>query len=151
VTESFALPLVGAWRTATIVHLVQRNGIWKVAWTPATVNPPLHGTERLAAIKDWPARAGITGADGASLLAAQQRVNVGLVGSRIKNAGEVSADLVAAGAAPAQVKAALAQAKAGGAQRVLRARDPVRADHHAQRDHATAGRASRRHRRPHHR
>jgi cell division protein FtsI/penicillin-binding protein 2 len=112
VTESFALPLVGAWRTATIVHLVQRNGIWKVAWTPATVNPPLHGTERLAAIKDWPARAGITGADGASLLAAQQRVNVGLVGSRIKNAGEVSADLVAAGAAPAQVKAALAQAKA---------------------------------------
>ena len=112
VSQLFSLPLVGGWRTATTVHLVQRNGIWKVAWTPATINPALHGTQRLASVKDWPARAGITGADGAPLLAAQHLVNVGLVGSRIKNAGEVSADLVAAGATPAQVKPALAQAKA---------------------------------------
>ena len=45
VTESYALPRVGAWRTATTVHLVQRNGIWKVAWTPATINPALQGTD----------------------------------------------------------------------------------------------------------
>jgi cell division protein FtsI/penicillin-binding protein 2 len=112
VSQSFALPLVGAWRTATTVNLVQRNGIWKVAWTPATINPALHGTDRLASVKDWPPRAGITGAGGAPLLAAQHLVNVGLVGSRIKNASEVSADLIAAGATPAQVKPALAQAKA---------------------------------------
>ncbi len=112
VSQSFALPLVGAWRTATTVNLVQRNGIWKVAWTPATINPALRGTDRLASVKDWPPRAGITGAGGAPLLAAQHLVNVGLVGSRIKNAGEVSADLIAAGATPAQVKPALAQAKA---------------------------------------
>ena len=112
VTQSFALPLVGAWRTATVVHMVQRNGIWKVAWTPATINPALHGTDRLASVKDWPPRAEITGAGGAPLLAAEHLVNVGLVGGRIKNAGEVSADLVAAGATPAQVKAAVAQAKA---------------------------------------
>jgi cell division protein FtsI/penicillin-binding protein 2 len=112
VTQTYALPLVGAWRTATTVNLVQRNGIWKVAWTPATINPALHGTERLATIEDWPARAGITGAGGAPLIAAQHLVNVGLVGSRIKNAKSVGADLVAAGATPAQVQAALAQAKA---------------------------------------
>ncbi|HTU97168.1 MAG TPA: penicillin-binding transpeptidase domain-containing protein [Solirubrobacteraceae bacterium] len=112
VTQSFALPLVGAWRTSTVVHLVQRNGIWKVAWTPATINPALHGTQRLASIKDWPSRAGITGAGGAPLLATQHLVNVGLVGGRIKNAGDVSADLLAAGATPGQVKAAVAQAKA---------------------------------------
>ena len=112
VTESYALPRVGAWRTATTLHLVQRNGIWKVAWTPATINPALSGTERLATIEDWPPRAGITGAGGASLIAAQPLVDVGLVGSRIKNAHQVSADLLAAGAPAGAVKSALAQAKA---------------------------------------
>jgi cell division protein FtsI/penicillin-binding protein 2 len=112
VAESYALPRVGAWRTATTLHLVQRNGVWKVAWTPATINPALSGTERLATIKDWPPRAGITGAGGASLIAAQHPVNVGLVGSRIKNAQQVTADLVAAGAPAGAVKSALAQAKA---------------------------------------
>src|ERR1700760_4497721 len=68
VTESYALPHVGAWRTATTVHLVQRNDVWKVAWTPATINPALRGTERLATVKEWPARAGITGAGGAPLI-----------------------------------------------------------------------------------
>jgi cell division protein FtsI/penicillin-binding protein 2 len=112
VTQSYALPRVGAWTTTTTVHLVQRNGIWKVAWTPATINPALHGTDRLATVKDWPARAGITGAGGAPLIAAQHLVDVGVVGSRIKNAKEVGADLVGAGATAAEVKAALAQAKA---------------------------------------
>jgi cell division protein FtsI/penicillin-binding protein 2 len=112
VTESYALPRVGAWRTATTLHLVQRNGVWKVAWTPATIHPALSGTERLATIKDWPPRAGITGAGGASLIAAQHLVDVGLVGSRIKHAQQVAADLVAAGAPAGAVTSALAQAKA---------------------------------------
>ncbi len=112
VTQSFALPLVGAWRSATTVRMVQRNGVWKVSWTPATINPALRGTEHLATIKDWPTRAGITGAGGVPLIAAQHLVDVGLVGSRVKNAKEVGADLVAAGATPAQVTAALAQARA---------------------------------------
>jgi cell division protein FtsI/penicillin-binding protein 2 len=112
VTESFTLPHAGTWRTATTVRLVQRNDIWKVAWTPATINPALRGTERLATVRDWPPRAGITGAGGAPLISARHLVNVGLVGSRVKNARDVGADLLAAGATPAQVKAALAQAKA---------------------------------------
>ncbi|MFZ1993644.1 MAG: penicillin-binding transpeptidase domain-containing protein [Solirubrobacteraceae bacterium] len=111
VTERYALPRAGGWETATTLHLVQRNGIWKVAWTPATINPGLSGTERLATVRDWPPRAGITGAGGASLIAAQHLVNVGVVGSRIRNAQEVSADLIAAGAPAGAVKSALAQAK----------------------------------------
>jgi cell division protein FtsI/penicillin-binding protein 2 len=112
VTESYALPHVGAWRTATVVHLVQRNGIWKVAWTPATINPALQGTDRLAAVRDWPPRAGITGAGGAPLVAAQHLVDVGVVGSRIKHAQQVAGDLIAAGAPANAVRSALAQAKA---------------------------------------
>ena len=112
VAQSYALPHLGTWRTATTVRLVQRNGVWKVAWTPATINPALHGTDRLATVKDWLPRAGITGAGGAPLIAAQHLVNVGLVGSRIKNAKQVSADLITAGATPAAVKAAVTQAKA---------------------------------------
>ncbi len=111
-TVSYALPRVGPWRTATTVHLVQRNDIWKVAWTPATINPALGGADRLATVRDWPLRAQITGAGGAPLIAAQHLVDVGLVGSRIKSAKEVGADLIAAGATAAEVKAALAQAKA---------------------------------------
>jgi cell division protein FtsI/penicillin-binding protein 2 len=112
VSVTYALPRVGAWRTATVVHLVQRNGIWKVAWTPATITPALRGTERLATVKDWPTRAAITGAGGAPLIAAQHLVTVGVVGSRIKNAQQVSADLTGAGAPAAQVKSAIALAKA---------------------------------------
>ncbi len=112
VSQAFSLPHVGTWRTATVVHLLQRNGIWKVAWTPATINPALRGTDQLATVKDWPARAAITGAGGAPLIAAQHLVTVGVVGSRIKNPPAVSADLTAAGATPAQVKAAIALATA---------------------------------------
>jgi len=113
VTERFALPHAGTWTTATTVRMVQRNGVWKVAWTPATINPALSGSgARLATIRDWPHRAAITGAGGAPLTAARPLVTVGVVGNRIKDAHAVSADLVAAGAPAAQVKAALAQAKA---------------------------------------
>ena len=112
VAQSYALPRAGTWRTSTTVHLVQHNGVWKVAWTPATISPALHGADRLATVKDWPLRAGITGAGGAPLITAQHLVTVGLVGSRIKNAKQVSADLIGAGATPAAVKAALTQAQA---------------------------------------
>ena len=112
VTERFALPHAGTWSTATVVHLVQRNDAWKVAWTPATINPALGGGSRLATIRDWPRRAAITGAGGAPLTADKPLVTVGVVGGRIRDARAVGADLVAAGAPAAQVKAALAQAKA---------------------------------------
>ncbi len=112
VTERYALPRAGGFESVSTVHLVQRNGVWKVAWTPATINPALGFGDRLATIREWPPRAGITGAGGASLIAAKRLVTVGVVGSRIKDARAVSADLIAAGAPAPGVTAALAQAKA---------------------------------------
>jgi cell division protein FtsI/penicillin-binding protein 2 len=111
VVERFELPVVGAWSPSTTVHLVQRNGRWLVAWTPATIDPALGTGDRLATTRDWPARAAILGADGAPLTAERQLVTVGVVGSRIKNAQAVRTDLIAAGAPPAQVTTALAAAK----------------------------------------
>jgi len=111
VVARFQLPEVGAWSPSTTVHLVQRNGRWLIAWTPATINPALRAGDRLATIKDWPARAAILGAGGAPLTAERQLVTVGVVGSRIKNAQAVRSDLIAAGAAPAEVTTALAAAK----------------------------------------
>jgi cell division protein FtsI/penicillin-binding protein 2 len=112
VTERFALPYVGPWSPTTTVALVQRKGRWLVLWTPATIDPALRAGDRLATIRDWPARAAIRGAGGAPLTTERPLVTVGVVGSRIRNAHAVTADLIAAGATQAEVRQALSQAKA---------------------------------------
>jgi hypothetical protein len=112
VTERFELPYVGPWSHTTTVTLVQRKGRWLVSWTPATIDPSLRTGDRLATIRDWPARAAIRGAGGAPLTTERPLVTVGVVGSRIKNAHAVTADLIAAGATQADVRQALAQATA---------------------------------------
>ena len=112
VRERFALGPVGDWDTATTVKLTDHNGHWLIAWTPATINPALHARDRLAVVRDWPARAPILGAGGAPLTTERKLVSVGVVGSRIKDAHAVTADLLASGATKAEVDQALAQAKA---------------------------------------
>jgi hypothetical protein len=112
VTERFALPHVGTWSPTTTVRLVQRNGRWLVSWTPGTINPALGAGDRLAAFEIWPARAPILGAGGVSLTIQRQAVVVGIVGSRVKSTRAVTGDLLGAGATQAQVRLALAQAKA---------------------------------------
>jgi cell division protein FtsI/penicillin-binding protein 2 len=112
VTERFALPHLGPWSPITTVKLVQRKGQWLVSWTAATINPSLRAGDRLATIRDWPARAVIHGAGGAPLTGERPLVTVGVVGTRIKNAHALTADLLAAGATQAEVTPALAQAKA---------------------------------------
>ena len=112
VTERFALPGVGAWSQTTTVALVKHKGKWLLSWAPSTINPKLGPGEKLSLTRVWPTRAAILGAGGARLTSNAQHVVVGVVGSRIKNAGAVSADLVAAGAPPAAVSGAIAQAKA---------------------------------------
>ena len=112
VTERFALPHVGTWSPTTIVRLVQRNGRWLVSWTPGTINPALRVGDRLDASELWPARAPILGAGGVPLTIQRQAVVVGIVGSRIKSTRAVTGDLLGAGATQAQVRLALAQAKA---------------------------------------
>jgi cell division protein FtsI/penicillin-binding protein 2 len=112
VAEHFTLPEVGAWDPTTTVRLVKRKGKWHVAWSPATINPKLTTSETLAVTRDWPTRAPILGAGGTPLTSSAKHVDVGLVGSRIKNPAAVGADLQKAGAPQAAVTKALAAAKA---------------------------------------
>lgn len=112
VIQRFALPAAGEWTTHTTVRLTDHKGHWLVAWTPATINPALHAGDQIALVRDWPSRAAILGAGGAPLTTQQPLVTIGIVGSRIKNAHAVSADLIAAGASRSQISQALAQSKA---------------------------------------
>ncbi len=112
VAERFALPEVGPWSQATTVRLVKHKGTWLVSWAPSTINPRLGPGEKLSLTRVSPTRGAILGAGGAPLTSNAQHVSVGLVGSRIKSAGAVSADLVAAGAPPAAVSQAIALARA---------------------------------------
>ncbi len=111
VTERFTLPHVGTWTTATTVRMVDQSGHWLVDWTPATINPALGPGDGLALTREWPARAPILGAGSVRLTVDKPIVTVGIVGSRIKNAGQVKSDLQAAGASAVQIRQAFAQAK----------------------------------------
>ena len=102
----------GSGTRATTVKLIDHKGHWLVAWTPATINPALDAGDRLAVVRDWPTRAPILGAGGAPLTTEHKLVTVGVVGSRIKDAHAVTADLLAAGATKTEIDQALAQAKA---------------------------------------
>jgi cell division protein FtsI/penicillin-binding protein 2 len=112
VTEHFALPQAGAWNPVTTVHLVERGGAWRIAWSPATINPALRAGDTIALSREWPQRASILGADGTPLTQTVTSVVVGVVGSRMTSASTVRADLLSAGATPAEVSQALAQAAA---------------------------------------
>ena len=112
VTGHFAVPQAGTWKPVTTVHLAQRGGVWRVAWTPATISPALRAGDTLTAARVWPPRAGILGAGGVPLTQTVTNVVVGVAGSRMTSASAVRADLLAAGATAAEVSPALARAQA---------------------------------------
>jgi hypothetical protein len=111
VTEHFDLP-AGAWNPVTTVHLANRNGAWRVLWSPETINPSLHNGDNIAVTRVWPDRAPILGAGGVPLTRTVSRVIAGIVGSRIKNKRAVRTDLRDAGASGAEVSHAFALAQA---------------------------------------
>ena len=110
VTEHFTVTRAGAWNPTTTVRLVKRGNAWLVSWSEATINPALQPGEKLAVTRVWPTRASILGAGGVPLTRNATHVVVGVVGSRIKNASAVTADLIDAGAPRAQARQAVAQA-----------------------------------------
>lgn len=112
VTERLDLKGLGTITIGSTLHLVQRSGKWLVAWTPATIAPPLRPGYRLSLQTTWPTRAPILGAGGAALTAQGQQVTIGVEGSRIKNAGTLTSALVAAGATRQQAQSAVTAAKA---------------------------------------
>lgn len=112
VTEHFDLPGAGAWNPVTTVHLANRNGAWRVIWSPETINPALHKGDNIAMTRVWPQRAPILGAGGVPLTRTVNRVIVGIVGSRIKNKHAVRTDLRIAGATGAEISHAFGLAQA---------------------------------------
>jgi hypothetical protein len=112
VTEHFDLPHAGTWSPVTTVHLANRNGAWRVVWSPETINPSLHKGDTIAVTSVWPERAPVLGTGGVPLTRTVDRVVVGIVGSRIKSKQAVRTDLRGAGASGAEVSHAFALAKA---------------------------------------
>ena len=112
VTERLELAGLGTVTIRPTLHLVQRSGHWRVAWTPATIAPPLRAGDQLSVTTTWPARAAITGSGGVPLTNQAQLVTIGVEGSLVKDATSLSSALVAAGATAQQASNAITAAKA---------------------------------------
>jgi cell division protein FtsI/penicillin-binding protein 2 len=111
-TSRYDLPGVGPWTVATQISMSRHSGKWLIEWSPAVVAPGLEEGEKLSFIPQWGPRAQILGAAGAALTVDQPQVVVGVEGSRIKDRSALSSLLVASGAPPSAVSAALAAAVA---------------------------------------
>ncbi|HEY1642910.1 MAG TPA: penicillin-binding transpeptidase domain-containing protein [Streptosporangiaceae bacterium] len=112
VTEHFDLPGAGTWNPVTTVHLTDRTGTWRIAWSPQTINPALGAGDTITVTRTWPPRAPVLGARGAPLTRTVSRVVAGVVGSRVTSRSAVRTALRTAGATRAEVGHALAQAAA---------------------------------------
>ncbi len=55
------------WRYRGLLRLVQRNGHWRVSWSPAAIYPGLGPGERFVLSAAWPARAPVLASDGTVL------------------------------------------------------------------------------------
>ena len=111
VTGHLVLASIGAWALPTTVHLRDRGGHWLVEWSSTTIAPALVPGAHFAVTRTWAPRASILGAGDAPLVSQEPQIQVGVVGQRIKDPAQVTSLLVAAGAPPAAVATALAQAK----------------------------------------
>jgi cell division protein FtsI/penicillin-binding protein 2 len=103
---------LGSWTYQGSLRLVRHDRrTWLVDWSPAAIHPALAPGKRLVRSRSWPERAEILASDGSPLAAAGDEVVVGVVGSRVKDRGQVGRALVdTAGADQAQVSRLLDQA-----------------------------------------
>jgi hypothetical protein len=113
VTETYHLPVLGTWTVHGALSLVLLHGKWKVAWTPAAIDPALGKDGRFAVRYDWPARAAVLAADGTPISpSSPTSVIVGLEGQYVKDTATLTRDLVAAGAPASAVASAITAAHA---------------------------------------
>jgi hypothetical protein len=112
VTEHLDLAGLGSITISPTLHLVQSSGHWRVAWSPATIAPPMRAGDKLAVITTWLARAAIEGAGGVPLTSEGQQVTIGVEGSMVKDPTSLTSALVAAGATAQEASTALTAAKA---------------------------------------
>ena len=76
---------LGEWTYDGVFRLVENDGEWRVAWSPAVLHPAVRPGMRLERVREWPRRAPILGADGTPLATARPVVEVGVEPRRIKN------------------------------------------------------------------
>jgi cell division protein FtsI/penicillin-binding protein 2 len=112
VLERLDIAGLGTITIKTVLRLVLRSGKWYVAWSPATIAPPLRPGGRLSLDVTWPPRAAILGVGGAPLTIQAPMVTIGVEGQRVRRAAALTAALVAAGATAQQASKALTAAKA---------------------------------------
>jgi cell division protein FtsI/penicillin-binding protein 2 len=111
VTQRLDVPGVGTIPIKTTLRLEQVSGIWRVAWTPATVARGLGPSDKLSLQLNWPPRAQILGAGGAPVTTLVPMVTVGVEGKLIKSDSVVRTALLAAGGTKQAVSTALTGAK----------------------------------------
>jgi cell division protein FtsI/penicillin-binding protein 2 len=112
VTEDLGLAGIGTFVVHTTLRLEERAGHWLVDWSPSTIDPALTESGHFAVTTIWPPRAPILGAGGAPLTSQAPMVVVGVEGNYVKDPVSLSEALIADGAPPPVVSAALVGARA---------------------------------------
>lgn len=113
VTEHLHLVDFGTWAVHTTLRLQLVHGRWRIAWSPATINPAFGADGQYRVSHRWPARAQILEANGTPISpAVPTSVVIGLEGTYIKDAASVATSLEKAGASASATGSAVAAAGA---------------------------------------
>ena len=107
-TADLDLAGLGRWSYPGVLELRRSAGKWRVAWTPASLQPDLVAGQRFDRSRATPVRAPILGSDGTPLVSATEVVDIGIEPDRIKDKAQLLAVLKQQlGVEPAAVEAAL--------------------------------------------
>jgi cell division protein FtsI/penicillin-binding protein 2 len=109
--HQFTTEPFGVWETNGTLELVRRDDEWRVIWSSQQVDKRLTAGTHLALDVDWPDRAPVLGAGGASLIVPAQMVRVGIQGSRVTDPPALTAALAQAGVSSTKMDTALATAR----------------------------------------
>ena len=116
-TTDLALAGFGSLTLHSTLRMADLSGHWVVQWSPSTIADQLGPGDSFSVSRDWPARAEVLGAGGATLTPTDTFVEIGLVGKRLAaDTTSLSQGLAGAGFDPTTVAAAIAQAQKHPAQ-----------------------------------
>ena len=93
VRVSWQVPGIGPWSYDAMIALARSDGKWRIAWSPADVNPRLRGASRLGTVRDEAPRAPILDRDGRPLVMARQVVRVGIDRAKVRDVDATASQL----------------------------------------------------------